>query len=266
MTAGVERNPIAKALRVIDWLIQTPTSAIGVREMAGALSIAPSSAHRLLTALLDEGYVQQDAQSQRYSLGPAMMRWAHLIVARTPVRDVAIGHMRELVDTCNETALLGLYSASRQEMMFAASVDSSHPLRYAIQLNTWVPVYAGASGLAIMAFLPPSEITSIIKRTRLLPLTESSVTEPYKLEASLAAVRAAGFAFSRGQRIAGAVGIAAPIFGGDGRVMGDIALTIPAQRFDERGRDRLIEQLLQCTAAVTRDIGGNPGDCRRKTD
>jgi DNA-binding IclR family transcriptional regulator len=224
--------------------------------MATALAIAPSSAHRLLTNLVEEGYVQQDTRSQRYLLGPELMRWAHLIIARTPIRQIAIEHMRGLVDACNETALLGIYGGSRQEMMFTASVDSSHALRYAIQLNAWVPVYVGASGLAIMAFLPTSEINSIINRTRLTPLTGASITEPYRMEAALASIRDNGYAFSRGQRIPDAVGIAAPIFGVDGHVAGDIALTIPAQRFDERGRERLVELLLECTSAVSRDIGG----------
>ena len=31
------------------------------------------------------------------------------------------------------------------------------PLRYAVELNTWLPVHAGASGLAILASLPENE-------------------------------------------------------------------------------------------------------------
>jgi DNA-binding IclR family transcriptional regulator len=61
--------------------------------------------------------------------------------------------MRRLVDSCNETALLGVYDPAQQQMMLALSVDSTHTLRYAVELNSWVPVHAGASRLAILSFL-----------------------------------------------------------------------------------------------------------------
>src|ERR1700683_2347847 len=45
------RNPITKVLRALSWLIEEPSGSTGVREMATALGLSPSSAHRLLTAL-----------------------------------------------------------------------------------------------------------------------------------------------------------------------------------------------------------------------
>jgi len=251
-----ERNPISKALRALSWLIQTPAAEVGVRQMAQALELSPSNAHSVLNALVEEGFVQQDARTSRYSLGPELLRWAQLITARAPIRQIALTHMRKLVDACNETAVLGIYSSARQEMMFAATVESTHPLRYALELNKWIPVHAGASGLAIMAFLPEAEIRSIIQRTKLAPLTPQSITKPQRLENELKAIRRRGFAITRGQRIPGAVGLAAPVFGSSCEVAGDIALTIPEQRFDQSGSDRLMRLLLACAASVTADLGG----------
>lgn len=253
---GNERNPIAKAVKALAWLVQTAESEVGVRQMAAALELSPSNAHRLLTALVVEELVQQDSRTTRYSLGPELLRWAHLVLARSPVRQVALEHMQRLVKACNETAILGIYGRARQEMMFAATIESTHPLRYAIELNKWIPVHAGATGLAIMAFLPEAEIRAIIKRTRLAPLTPRSITAPKRLESELKIVRRRGYAITHGQRTIGAVGLAAPIFGSGGEVVGDIALTIPEQRFDRGATDRLIQALLKCTAAVTAGIGG----------
>ena len=255
---NADRNPISKALKALSWLVQTEPDEVGVREMASALRVSPSSAHRLLSALVEEGFVRQDERTARYSLGLEFLRLAHVAIARAPVRQAALPHMRRLVDACNETALLGLYDPARQEMIFAASVDSTHSLRYAIELNRWIPVYAGASGLAIVAFLSDAEIRSIIERTRLVPLTGRSITESYRLEAELENIRRLGFAVTHGHRIAGAVGLAAPIFGAAGEVVGDICLTIPEQRFDESSKGRLIELLRTCAACVTVDISGHP--------
>ena len=254
-----ERNPVAKALRALGWLIQSPDADVGVRHVAGALDLRPSNAHRLLSTLVHEGFVQQDARTARYSLGPELLRWAHLIIARAPLREIAMHHMRALVGACNETAFLGLYDGARREMMFAASVESEHPLRYAIELNRWMPMNTGASSLAVLAFLPKDELHAIFDRSLDgPPLTANAITGRTRLNAALAQVRRIGYAFSRGQRLAGAIGIAAPIFASGGKVIGDLVLTIPEQRFERRNTGKLATLLRKRAAAITADIGGAP--------
>ena len=114
--------------------------------------------------------VTHNAHTGRYYLSLEFLRLAYVSIGRLPIRQVALSHMRRLTDACNETSLLGLYDSMRQEMMFLAMIDSSHALRYSVELNTWLPVYVGASGLAIMAFLSNDEISMIINRTRLVRL------------------------------------------------------------------------------------------------
>lgn len=252
------RNPISKALKTLAWLVEYPASEVGVRELATAMRIAPSSAHRLLMGLAEEGFIRQNAETGRYELGLEFMRLATLASGKSPLRQRALPHMRALVDACNETALLGVYDSARQDMLFAASVDSTHHLRYAIELNKWAPVYTGASGLAILAFLDESHVQTIVQRTRLAALTSRTITESYRLAAELETIRQRGYALTRGQRIPGAVGLAAPVFGSNGDVIGDICLTIPEQRFDEASQDHLIELLLDCTRKIMADIGGAP--------
>jgi DNA-binding IclR family transcriptional regulator len=256
----MDRNPITKVLRALSWLIQEPSGSTGVREMATALGLSPSSAHRLLTALADEGFVRQDAASSKYLLGVEFYRLANIAAAKAPIRQAALKHMQRLVDACNETALLGIYDDLKQEMIFVARIESKHALRYAIELNQWMPVHVAASGLAIMAFLPPDEIQSIIARTRLAPLTDLSITEPYRLQMELQTIRIRGAATSRGHRVPGAVGLAAPIFGPSGKVVGDVCLTIPEQRFEERAEDQILDLLQACARSITEEIGGRVAD------
>jgi DNA-binding IclR family transcriptional regulator len=189
-------------------------------------------------------------------LGVEFYRLANIAAAKAPIRQAALKHMRRLVDACNETALLGIYDDLKQEMIFVARVESKHALRFAVELNQWMPVHVSASGLAIVAFLPEDEIEQIIARTRLLPSTELSITEPYRLHMELRKIRSRGAATSRGHRVPGAVGLAAPIFGPNGRVVGDVCLTIPEQRFEERAEDQIIDLLQACAQSITEEIGG----------
>lgn len=255
--APVKRNPAARVLRALDWLITEAHADYGVREMASALRIPPSAAHRLLGVLLQEGYVRQEPTRARYVLGPQLLRLANIAVAKSPLGQIAHGHMLELVKTTGESVLLGQLDTVRLEMMFARIVESSAPLRYVVQLNTWMPLHAGASGLAMLAYLESSQIEQVIHQTRLSPLTERTITDPSRLQAALRQIRSRGYALTRGQKLPGAVGIAAPIFGDGGNVLGDICLTIPEQRFNASD-EHLPKMVLACAGAITRDIGGSP--------
>lgn len=257
---NTERSPVSKALKALIWLVQNPAPDVGVRDLAAGLGVVPSSAHRILGSLCEDGFVKQNKSNGRYALGLETFRLAHLIVARAPWRTAALTHMRKLVDRCNETALLGVYDAHRQQMVFAAAVESGHQLRYAIDLHTWMPVYAGASGLAILAFLGDDEIASVIERSRLSALTDATITDASRLRAALTVVRQQGYAITHGHRVPGAVGLAAPVFGSDGRVIGDVCLTVPEQRFDKRGVAKLTKMLLACTGGITADIRRQHGN------
>lgn len=252
--AKPERKPIGKTLRALSWLAESSASEVGVRQLAAAMKIAPSSAHRILLALSEAGFVRQDGKTQRYMLGGEFLRLAHLAVAKAPLRQAAVEAMRRLVERCNEPALLAVYDDVRREMIFAASVEPAHASQSAIQLNTWIPVRTGASGLAILAFLEDAEIQSVIRRVNVTPPADRIFGERDHLQTELATVRRQGYALTRCQLIAGAVGLAAPIFNGNGKVVGDICVTVPEQRFGEGSKDRLIDALLGSVHEVTKKI------------
>jgi DNA-binding IclR family transcriptional regulator len=255
-TTNGSRTPALKVLKALTWIVQEQAPEVGVREMAVGLGVSPSTAHRLLSELARADFVKHHVHSGRYSLSLEFLRLAHLTIGHLSLQRVALTHMRRLTDACNETSLLGVYDSMRQEMMFLAIIESSHPLRYSIDLNKWLPIHVGASGFAIMAFLSEEKIATIVDRTRLVPLTSRSITERYRLEAELQKTRERGYAITRGQRTPDAVGLAAPIFGSNGEVVGDICLTLPESRYDSNSEDRIAELLKACANEVTKAIGG----------
>lgn len=251
------RNPLGKALQMIRHLVETPDRAWGVREIARELGMSHSTAHRTLNLLEDEGFVEQDRDTAAYRLGLEFFRLAWQATNSHSMRNAALPILRDLVEECNETGLFGLYDPNRGEMMFVATVESSHPLRYVIELNRWLPIHAGATGLAILAFLPSDEQQDIINHAFTdPPLTASTIADPSIMATTLEEVRKKGYARTHGQRIQGAVGIAAPVWAPAKRVIGDVAVTLPEQRFSLDQEKRLAESVITAAARLTRQLGG----------
>lgn len=250
------RNPVRRSLQVLRYMMSAPDQRLGVRALAATFHEPPSTMHRILSALVAEGLVEHFPETGHYGLGLEMVRLAYLAVERLPVQKIAMPHLRRLVEMTQETALLGLYDRQRQEVMFTAFVESNQPLRYVNRMRTWLPLHAGATGLAILAFLPEDQRDEVIKRTGLAAVTDRTITDQRKLLQTLERVRRNGYACSIGQRTPGAVAIAAPIFGPGGEVIGDIMVTLPEQRFERGSETHFAGHVMACAEAITHELGG----------
>lgn len=243
------RDPLARAFQLLRWFTGEQLESIGVRETAAALGIAPSTAHNLLTALAAEGVLAQDPQSGRYTLGFELFHLAHRAIDQVPLRRLAMPHLRTLVGACNEGALLSLYVPERGELVTIAGVESTHPVRYVIEMYSWRPLHVGAAGRAVLAFLPEPDRAALIAAQR---------DEAAELAQEIETVRERGYALTAGTRIQGAVGLAAPLFDAGGAVLGAVGLAMPAQRFDEGAVERLAMPLLACAKTLTAEIAAAP--------
>jgi IclR family acetate operon transcriptional repressor len=255
------RNPVEKAVQMLAWMADSGEGHWGIRQLARGLEIPPSTAHRTVSMLEAAGVLTSDGEA-RYRFSLDFIRLASRVALDVPLRRAAMPHLRRLVERINETAYLGVYSSDRKRMMYVDCVHSTHPLRYVLPLYEWLPMHAGAGGEGILAFLPEDEIEAILASAELEPVTEQTVTDADELRRELIEVRARGYVMSVGRLIAGAVGIAAPVFGPDNRVIGDIVLALPEARIEPLTADTLGRELATCGDAVSADLGGNPAAAR----
>jgi IclR family transcriptional regulator, acetate operon repressor len=256
------RNPVTKAVQMIAWMADSGEKRWGIRQAARGLGIPPSTAHRTVSMLEAAGVVTTDGEG-RYSFSLEFIRLASRIALDVPLRRAAMPHMQALVDRTDETAYLGLYNGDRTQMMYIECIESHHPVRYVLPMYEWMPLYAGAGGEAILAFLPSDEIESILANTDLKPLTDLTITDPAELKRELDEIRERGYAATTGRLIEGAMGIAAPIYGPEERVIGDVVLALPQLRVDAPRGESLGAEVAACADAVSADLGGRPRDARR---
>jgi DNA-binding IclR family transcriptional regulator len=187
-----------------------------------------------------------------YSLGLEFLQLAARASAKLSIQDIALPVLRGLVAEIDETAMLALYEPRRRQLMFALAVESTHPLRYFIALNEWAPAHSGASGMAVCAWVSPDDRAAIIAAAN-PPLTAAELDR--RIE-DLKWIRHAGYAVSHGQRIQGAIGIAAPIFDGATKVIGTTALSIPEQRFQVGAQADIGRRVNAAASRITHGIGG----------
>ncbi|MEJ8574260.1 IclR family transcriptional regulator [Microbaculum marinum] len=203
---------------------------ISIKSVAQELGLAQSTVHRMFDLLVSEDFLRQDPHTRRYGIGAEYYRVATLVANSHSFGDFAGPSLEWLTEKTGETAAFALYLHGTGRMVFTAVSDSPHSLRYRLDARQRFPIVWGASGLAILAFLPEDEQAAVIAAAEPSPVT-GALIDPAALRKRLRGIRKDGWAWSQSEKIPESVGIAAPVMSA-GRVTGCLALTIPSFRFD----------------------------------
>ena len=179
-------------------------------QVARELDLPVPTAHRILAALRRLGYVSQDGQTRRFRLGVAALSLGERARTLADLRPVAIGPLRELAEATGETALLTVLSPDRDRSVCLERVETSQPLRLSVQPGRQLPLHAGASQKALLAFMPAGEIDRLTEQP-LQRCCTATITTRAALRRELAAIRARGWASSYEETNVGVWGIAVPV-------------------------------------------------------
>jgi IclR family acetate operon transcriptional repressor len=189
----------------------------GTSEIARSLGLPVPTVHRILMDLRTLGYVTQDRRTRRFRLGPAAVLLGSRARVVADLRSVALEPMRLLSRELGETALLTGVSTDRTASVCLERVESVQPLRLSVEPGRLLPLHAGASQKALLAFMPDDEAERIISG-RLDRLCHSTLVDKKKLREDLERIRRRGFATSLEETNAGVWGVAVPILTGAGVV------------------------------------------------
>jgi len=250
------KNDVGTVDRVISLirLLAESEGLMSIRRVSTALSLPPSTVHRMLEQLTAQDLVFYDRSIHRYSLGPELYRIGCLIVARHPLATIAEPVLQEITRQTGEASILGLLLPKQRRMIFASKVDSDKRLRYRIDLNQPITLVKGASGRTILAYLPEEDINACIAEEG---KELGGKAQALKLKQDLAEIRTNGYGFSQGSRIPGAVGFAVPLFSARNEIFGSLCLTIPEQRYDPRTRKTLLSILTSGGRKLSEMLGAH---------
>jgi DNA-binding IclR family transcriptional regulator len=217
---------------------------VSVSDAAAQTRLPLSTSHKVLQELVASGLAVFDDRRRLYSPGSELYRLAALLTQGGPMTMGVKQVLRDLASSAEETVCLNWLDGDRKTYTVMAIEEGPGPLQYVVEPGGKLPLYAGASGRAILAFMPEAERRRYLGRRRVGRLTAETIVDGGLLKSALEQTRKNGYAVSHGERLVGAIGIAAPIFDGQDHVVGSLQLTIPQHRFVRR-RLRSLAKLVQ---------------------
>ena len=249
---------VERAARVLDVFSQSGHASLTFNELLDGTKMSRATTHRVITDMVEHGFLQQPDHREKYKLGPLMMSTAVLAAKHATARNAATQQMERLRDQCGETVVLG--ELHGDSVVPVARVDGLHELRMSQEVGRRYPAYAGATGKLLLAYLPSDALDEYLSRVRLEPLTPRTVTSASELKRELEEIRMIGVAITAGERVPEALAMAAPIFSPAGR--NEAALTISGVA-SRATAEQIVEDatLVRATAdEISLALGATPPD------
>lgn len=184
-------------------------------ELSRSLGMNRTVVHRLLATLQRRAFVRR--QSDGYVLGPVIVRLADLV--EPILRRVAVPVMRRLANEISETVILSVPD-NREVVVLEQRLGGAHLVRVEHTIGSRHPLHVGASGRAILAFLPETQIARVLRR----------VDDPDRIRELLEDVRGSGYSVSHDELQAGVYGTAAPVLDPEGIAVATVAILVPLTR------------------------------------
>jgi IclR family transcriptional regulator, KDG regulon repressor len=248
----VETQSLHRAVAILDCFHLDQTE-LGVREIARQVNLHPSTVGRLLTTLTTLGLVKQDEKTHRYRMGSKVLRWSSIYMSRLDLRNETRPYMEEIHFKTQET--VSLYIPDGDSRVCIERLESPQSVRLVAHIGERMPLYAGASGKVLLAFIHPEQQEKIIQDVPLQKLTERTIVNRDDLRHELADIRDKGYAISLAERVEGAASVAAPIFDLSGKAIGAINISGPSGRFSEDKIQEYAHLLVEVTQQISRAMG-----------
>ncbi len=250
----MERDPKRYNVRAVERAVRILSSfgndhaEQSVTQIAQATGLPKATAHRITMTLFNSGFLERTGDGEQFRLGLRMVGLGLGALRRLDIRRAAQPYMQKLVADFGENCTLGVFD--RGQVFYVEVEHSSHSLTIGARVGRHLPAHCTASGKALLAFLPPEAVQSVLS----LPLaayTAKTITSPDQLREELKAIRQRGYALADEEFEEGIWAISAPIRDIDGNVLAALGLPFPTNRLRRNRIPEIAQALLEATDAVS---------------
>lgn len=249
---------VDRALMLLETLAQR-SEGFRLSDLARQVGLAPSTTHRLLTALQRRGFAQFDATQtswhvgrQAFAVGVTFTRWQNFIAAAMPF-------LRQLRDATRETANLGILEGG--EVITVAQVESREIIRAIATPGGRAPVMNSGMGKAIVATWPDEAIEALVARHGLRQMTGRSLSSFDEVQAEIARIRERGYAYDDEEFTPGMRCVAAVVWNPNGEPMGGLSISALAARLKVSDMPMVGQKVRDLATELTRIMGGRMPPC-----
>lgn len=256
----INRNPRRNSSRLSSvttaiHLLKTFTDEdqeLGISELAKRLSVAKSTVHRLASALLDEGLLQQDETTGRYRLGVGLFSLGSMVRSRLDVTAESKVILNALRLETQENVRLAVLE--QDSVVFLHDLEGPQTLRLRSATGQLRPAFCTAEGMCLISGLRKPEMEKFLEYPR-EPRTAATVTDSEEFATRIRQVKRRGYAFEDEECDEGTRCVAAPIYNAEGRIVAAVGVAGPRARIRKSQVTKLSPTVAEAASQISQRLG-----------
>ncbi|WP_323013147.1 IclR family transcriptional regulator [Devosia sp.] len=240
---------LTKVSRVLD-CFNTSHRALTLAEVCAKTGYPRSTTHRLLAAMREVGFIEQERERDSYRLGLRLFELGNTVLANLELHREGRTIVDALHRLTNQAVHLAVFDGHRAVVIQRTEAEP-------MLSNTMVensPAHCTSVGKAILAHQPADIVQRVID-AGLERFTETTITEPDLLRAELELTRERGFAIDNGEHQPGLRCVGAPIRNLSGQVFAGISVSAPAWQLSMEDVDELNKVVIYHANLISQRLG-----------
>lgn len=215
-----------------------------------------STVHRLLSTLVDKGYVVQDPVTLKYRTTLKLYEIGYKRLANVDLLTVSKPHTTKLMKLTNEVVHLVVRDGNYIVYIDKIEAENTITMRSAIGKRNFM--YCTSAGKAILSCLDIEEVSRIWNSCEIVKKTPNTITNFEDLVKELEKIRKVGYAVDEQEDEEGIRCIGAAILNKEGKVEGAISISGPAMRITKDLTEKYGALVKNTALAISRELGYIP--------
>ncbi|WP_309710757.1 IclR family transcriptional regulator [Pseudolysinimonas sp.] len=196
---------------------------LSLSEIAERAAIPMSSAHRIVTELVEHGLLER-MPDRSYRVGNRLWEMGSRTPGALGLREIALPFLHAIQSRVRQHTQLLVRSGL--DVLVIERLSSRDAVVNASIVGGRIPMQHSSSGIVLLANADDEVLARVLERG-LSPITGSSLATPEQLRDAVAAARRTGFAVSEGWIFEESRGIAVPVRGSQEVVVGTVSVVVP---------------------------------------
>lgn len=243
---------LERAFAILE-LFQNNKSELSLKEISVSLNLNKSTTFGLVNSLTTLGYLLQNEDNQKYSLGLKILSLTNAVKTNNILIRASRPYLEELSAKYRET----VHSAQElnESIVYLDKVEADTSIYINTQMGTKNYMHCTGVGKVLLAYKSPEELDMFLDQP-LKPLTFNTITDPDDFKKEMAKIHENGYGGDDEEIEIGLSCVAVPVMKAENKPGFAISLAGPTVRMNEHKKRGVVDDLKNTAAKLSEIIYG----------
>ena len=240
---------VERALMILEMVSTQPKSQ---KELEEATGFNRSNVRRLVFTLLNNGYIEKDASTNKFKLGLKVVELSSLRLNQVELKTEAVPFLRELSIKTNQVCHMGTYSDG--EVIYIEKIQPINSISMFSSIGRRLPAYSSAMGKVLLSQFDDNEVVDILKSKEIKKLTKNTIVNIDDLLNEVSKARESGYGVDDEENEENIFCIGAPIYDYRNKIVAAISTSGNNREYLKQGSEA-IEAVKTAAYEISKRIG-----------